>query len=225
MRVLIVEDEKLLAETLGDILSQENYVTDIAYDGERGLDDALSGIYDAMILDVMLPRLDGFEVLRRLRGEGSSLPVVMLTARGELAERVRGLNLGADYYLRKPFENAELLACLGAVIRRQGEILPEKLPFGDLELTPSACELRRGEHVLSLSAKETEIMRLLLCNRGQYLPKETLLLKVWGYESDAGDNNVEAYISFLRKKLALLGSHVRLSVQRKVGYRLEAGET
>lgn len=225
MRVLIVEDEKLLAETLGDILSQENYAADIAYDGERGLDDALSGIYDAMILDVMLPKLDGFEVLRRLRGEGSSLPVVMLTARGELADRVRGLNLGADYYLRKPFENAELLACLRAVIRRQGEILPEKLSFGDLELTPSACELCRGERVLSLSAKETEIMRLLLCNRGQYLPKETLLLKVWGYESDAGDNNVEAYISFLRKKLALLGSHVRLSVQRKVGYRLEAGET
>jgi len=221
MRILIVEDEKLLAETLADILAQENYTCDISRDGESGLDNARSGIYDGIILDVMLPKLDGVTLLRRLRGEGNDTPVLMLTARGELSDRVGGLDAGADYYLTKPFENAELLACLRAVTRRQGEIVPETLTFGDLSLTPSACELRRGDNALTLSAKELEVMRLLMRNVGRYLPKETILLKVWGYESDAVDNTVEAYISFLRKKLTLLGSHVRLAVHRRVGYRLE----
>jgi two-component system response regulator ArlR len=223
MRILIVEDETLLAETLADILSQAGYVADIASDGETGLDDARSGIYDAIVLDVMLPKLNGFELLRRLRGEKNSTPVMMLTARGELEDRVHGLEWGADYYLTKPFENAEFLACLKAVIRRQGKIVPEAIRFGDLELTPSACRLCCGGRELILNPKETEIMRLLMLNSSQYLPKETVLLKVWGYESEAVDNNVEAYISFLRKKLAILQSSVTLTVMRRVGYRLEAG--
>lgn len=221
MRILIVEDERLLAETLADILTQAHYMADVSYDGESGLDNAQSGIYDAIVLDVMLPKLNGFELLRRLRGGGDHTPVLMLTARGELCDRVYGLNQGADYYLTKPFENAELLACLGAITRRQKDILPETLHFGDLELTPSACKLQCGEHALTLNAKETEIMRLLMLNIGRYLPKETLLTKVWGFESGAVDNNVEAYISFLRKKLALLRSSASLCVQRNVGYRLE----
>lgn len=221
MRILIVEDERLLAETLADILTQAHYIVDVSYDGESGLDNARSGIYDAVVLDVMLPKLDGFAVLRRLREERNAAPVLLLTARGGLHDRVYGLRQGADYYLTKPFENAELLACLGAITRRQREIVPETLRFGDLELTPSACRLQRGEAVLSLNAKETEILRLLMRNSGQYLPKETLLTKVWGFESGAVDNNVEAYISFLRKKLALLQSKVSLRVQRNVGYRLE----
>ena len=221
MRILIVEDERLLAETLADILTQAHYIVDVSYDGESGLDNARSGIYDAVVLDVMLPKLDGFAVLRRLREERNAAPVLLLTARGGLHDRVYGLRQGADYYLTKPFENAELLACLEAITRRQREIVPETLRFGDLELTPSACRLQRGEAVLSLNAKETEILRLLMRNSGQYLPKETLLTKVWGFESGAVDNNVEAYISFLRKKLALLQSKVSLRVQRKVGYRLE----
>ncbi|MCI9678130.1 MAG: response regulator transcription factor [Oscillospiraceae bacterium] len=221
MRILIVEDERLLAETLADILTQAHYIVDVSYDGESGLDNARSGIYDAVVLDVMLPKLDGFAVLRRLREERNAAPVLLLTARGGLHDRVYGLRQGADYYLTKPFENAELLACLEAITRRQREIVPETLRFGDLELTPSACRLQRGEAVLSLNAKETEILRLLMRNSGQYLPKETLLTKVWGFESGAVDNNVEAYISFLRKKLALLQSKVSLRVQRNVGYRLE----
>ena len=221
MRILIVEDERLLAETLADILTQAHYIVDVSYDGESGLDNARSGIYDAVVLDVMLPKLDGYAVLRRLREERNAAPVLLLTARGGLHDRVYGLRQGADYYLTKPFENAELLACLEAITRRQREIVPETLRFGDLELTPSACRLQRGEAVLSLNAKETEILRLLMRNSGQYLPKETLLTKVWGFESGAVDNNVEAYISFLRKKLALLQSRVGLRVQRNVGYRLE----
>ena len=202
-------------------MTQAHYIVDVSYDGESGLDNARSGIYDAVVLDVMLPKLDGFAVLRRLREERNAAPVLLLTARGGLHDRVYGLRQGADYYLTKPFENAELLACLEAITRRQREIVPETLRFGDLELTPSACRLQRGEAVLSLNAKETEILRLLMRNSGQYLPKETLLTKVWGFESGAVDNNVEAYISFLRKKLALLQSKVSLRVQRNVGYRLE----
>ncbi len=221
MRILIVEDERLLAETLADILEQGNYIVDISNDGESGLDNALSGIYDAIILDVMLPKLNGFELLKRLRSSGDDTPVLMLTAKSDLEDRVYGLNQGADYYLTKPFENVELLACIGAITRRKSEIVPDTLKFGDLKLTPSACELRCGTNALQLNAKEMEIMRLLLMNTQQYISKEMLLLKVWGYESDASDNNVEAYVSFLRKKLRLLGSSVNLTVQRKIGYRLE----
>lgn len=221
MRILIVEDDVRLAGTLADIISENGDMADIAYDGESGLDNALSGIYDALVLDVMLPKMDGFELLMQLRKKNERLPVLMLTARAELDDRVRGLDLGADYYLTKPFENAEFLACLRAVLRRQGELAPEQIHFGDLTLIPQACELRKGERVLSLNAKELELMRLLMLNSNQILPKETLLVRVWGYDTQAGDNNVEAYISFLRKKLTLLGSSVSISVIRRVGYRLE----
>lgn len=221
MRILIVEDDMRLAGTLADIISENGDMADIAYDGESGLDNALSGIYDALVLDVMLPKMDGFELLLRLRKKNERIPVLMLTAKSELDDRVRGLDLGADYYLTKPFENAEFLACLRAVLRRQGELAPEQIHFGDLTLIPQACELRKGELVLSLNAKELELMRLLMLNSNQILPKETLLVRVWGYDTQAGDNNVEAYISFLRKKLTLLGSSVSISVIRRVGYRLE----
>lgn len=221
MRILIIEDEVRLAGTLADMAGEDGYTTDVVNDGETGLDSALSGIYDAIVLDVMLPRLDGFEVLKRMRQEGIQTPVLMLTAKSDLVDRVHGLDLGADYYLTKPFENAEFLACLRAVLRRQGDITPESLHFGDLTLTPSRGSLRCHERVLTLSARELELMRLLMLNQNAILPKETLLVKVWGYDTDAGDNNVEAYISFLRKKLQLLRSTVTLNVVRRLGYRLE----
>lgn len=221
MRILIIEDEVRLAATLADMIADAGDSADIAHDGEAGLDCALTGIYDAIVLDVMLPRLDGFEVLVRLRAQGVHTPVLMLTARSELEDRVRGLNLGADYYLTKPFENAEFLACVRAVARRQGDIVPDELHFGDLTLTPSRRELRCGERTLTLNVKELEVLRLLMRNARQITPKETLLLKVWGYDSTAVDNNVEAYISFLRKKLALLSSRVVISVVRRLGYQLE----
>lgn len=224
MRILVVEDEKFLAETLSDILTQAHYIVDVSHDGESGLDNARSGIYDAIVLDVMLPKRDGFALLRSLRSERNFTPVLMLTAKGGLCDRVYGLNEGADYYLTKPFDNAELLACLRAITRRQKDILPETLRFGDLELTAAACKLQCGGNVLRLNAKEAEIMRLLMLNTAQYISKEALLVKVWGFESGAVGNNVEAYISFLRKKLSLLGSAVSLCVQRNVGYRLEEGQ-
>ncbi|HNW86413.1 MAG TPA: response regulator transcription factor [Candidatus Limiplasma sp.] len=221
MRILIIEDEVRLAGTLADMVGEDNYTADVAHDGESGLDSALSDIYDAIVLDVMLPKLDGFEVLKRLRQAGIHTPVLMLTAKSDLIDRVHGLDLGADYYLTKPFENAEFLACLRAILRRQGDITPERIVYGDLTLTPSMGALRCGERALTLSARELEIMRLLMLNHNTILPKETLLVKVWGYDSDAGDNNVEAYISFIRKKLSLLRSTVTLNVVRRLGYRLE----
>ncbi|MCE5343475.1 MAG: response regulator transcription factor [Eubacteriales bacterium] len=221
MRILIIEDEVRLAGTLADMAGEDGYTADVAHDGEAGLDSALSGIYDAIVLDVMLPKLDGFEVLKRFRRDGIQTPVLMLTAKADLIDRVHGLDLGADYYLTKPFENAEFLACLRAVIRRQGEITPERLVFGDLVLVPSMSALRCRERTLTLSARELEIMRLLIVNQNNILSKETLLVKVWGYDTEASDNNVEAYISFLRKKLSLLRSTVTLSVVRRLGYRLE----
>lgn len=221
MRILIIEDEVRLAGTLADMIAESGDTADIAHDGETGLDNALTGIYDALVLDVMLPRLDGFEVLMRLRAQGVKTPVLLLTARADVDDRVHGLNLGADYYLTKPFENAEFLACLRAILRRQGEIVPDSLSYGDLLLTPSRRELRCGDQALSLNVKELEILRLLILNARQITPKETLLLKVWGYDSGAVDNNVEAYISFLRKKLILLGSRVGISVVRRLGYQLE----
>lgn len=221
MRILIVEDEPRLANTLADLIADAGDLADVSNDGEDGLDNAMSGIYDAIVLDVMLPKLDGFTLLSRLRSAKIHTPVLMLTAKSELSDRVRGLDSGADYYLTKPFENAEFLACLRAVLRRPGEWMPDTVSFGDLLLTPSLRELRRGENSIQLSAKELEVMRLLMVNGRANLSKETILLKVWGYDSDAGDNNVEAYISFLRKKLHLLGSSVSLVSVRMVGYHLE----
>jgi len=221
MRILIVEDEVRLARTLADMIAQDGYTADLAYDGASGLDSALTGIYDAIVLDVMLPKRNGFEMLQQMRAEGIGTPVLMLTAKADLADRVQGLDLGADYYLTKPFENAEFRACLRAILRRQSEIIPEHITFGDLVLIPSSSELTCKKQTLSLSAREMEILRLLMLNHQSICPKETLLVKVWGYDTDAGDNNVEAYISFLRKKLSLLGSTVEIRVVRRLGYRLE----
>lgn len=224
MRILIIEDEERLAGTLADMISESGDTPDVAYNGEAGLDNALTGIYDAIVLDVMLPGLNGFQVLERLRRAGVTTPVMMLSARADLSDRVRGLDLGADYYLTKPFENAEFLACLRAVLRRQSDLIPRSLTFGDLTLTPSSRELRCHDQNLLLNAKELEILRLLILNQKQITSKETLLLKVWGYDSEAVDNNVEAYISFLRKKLSALDSQVSIGVIRRLGYQLEVKE-
>ena len=222
MRVLIVEDEVRLASTLQDLLDMNGYTADVCHDGESGLDNALSGIYDVVLLDVMLPKMDGFTVLRNLRSAGSSVPVLMLTARSELGDRVEGLDCGADYYLTKPFEPKELLACIRALTRRQPELRSsDAAEFGDLKLDKNAFTLSCGDRQLRLSRKEFDMMELLMRNRDMVLTKETLLLKIWGYESDAEDNNVEVYVSFLRKKLDHLHSKVKIKTIRMVGYCLE----
>ena len=222
MRVLIVEDEVRLASTLQDLLELNGYTADVCYDGEAGLDNALSAIYDVILLDVMLPKLDGFTVLRRLRAEGNATPVLMLTARSELSDRVEGLDCGADYYLTKPFEPKELLACIRALTRRQPELRnTDVLEYGDLKLMKNSFTLSCGDRSLRLSRKEFDMMELLMLNRELVITKENLLLKIWGYESDAEDNNVEVYVSFLRKKLEHLHSTVKIKTIRMVGYCLE----
>lgn len=221
MRILIVEDEKRLAETLADLIEDAGYYTDIADNGLDGLELSKSGIYDAVVLDVMLPRLDGYQLLERLRKNRIMTPILMLTAKSELSDRVRGLDAGADYYLTKPFENEEFLACLRTVLRRQADIIPDTSSIGDLTLNPSVSKLCCNGCCVSLSAKELELMRLLIQNHTQFLSKETLFLKVWGYDSNVNANSVEAYISFLRKKLVLLKSSVSIAVVRNIGYRLE----
>ena len=223
MRVLVVEDEVRLAATLQDLLEMNGYTADVCHDGETGLDNALSAIYDVIVLDVMLPRLDGFTVLRRLRAAGNPTPVLMLTARSELSDRVKGLDAGADYYLTKPFEPKELLACIRALTRRQPELRQtDTLACGDLRLERSTFSLSCGERSVRLSRKEFDMMEMLMLNQRMVVTKENLLLKVWGYESDAEDNNVEVYISFLRKKLEHLRSQVKIRTIRMVGYCLEA---
>lgn len=221
MRILVIEDEERLSSTLSDMLEEAGFSVDCSYDGEDGFLLAKSGIYDAVVLDVMLPGMDGCQIVETLRENGIMTPVLMLTARSELKDRVRGLNAGADYYLTKPFENLEFFACLHAVLRRKSDILPDSYLFEDLILTPSSSELSCGGASVALSAKELELMRLLIQNSSQFLSKEMLLLRVWGYDSNVNSNSVEAYISFLRKKLNLLKSRVRIHVVRNIGYRLE----
>ena len=222
MRVLIVEDEVRLAATLQDLLEMDGFTADVCHDGESGLDNALTGIYDVILLDVMLPKMDGFTVLRRLRAEGNATPVLMLTARSEITDKVTGLDSGADYYLTKPFEPRELLACVRALTRRQPELRStDQLRCGDLTLEKGTFTLSCGERSVRLSRKEYDMMELLMLNQKVVITKEKLLVKIWGYESDAEDNNVEVYVSFLRKKLEHLHSQVRIKTIRMVGYCLE----
>jgi len=225
MRVLVIEDEVRLAGTLRDLLEMNGYTADICHDGEAGLDNALTDIYDVILLDVMLPKMDGFTVLRRLREAGKAVPVLMLTARSEVSDKVEGLDRGADYYLTKPFDPKELLACIRALTRRQPELRnTDVLEFGGVRLDKSSFTLSCGERSVRLSRKEFDICELLMLNRELVLTKESLLLKIWGYESDAEDNNVEVYISFLRKKLAHIHARVRIRTIRMVGYCLEKTE-
>lgn len=222
MQVLIVEDEVRLADALGQICREQHYQTDVVYTGDDGLAYAESGLYDVMVLDVMLPGLNGFEVVRAMRRRRIATPVLLLTARDDVRDKVTGLDCGADDYMTKPFAPEELLARLRALTRRQGEVQLEELRCLDLVLNLSTYSLSRGERQVHLGLKEFEVLRLLMAQPGAVVPKETLLSRVWGVESDAEDNNVEAYISFLRKKLHFLGSKAGIYTQRKVGYRLEA---
>ena len=223
MRVLLVEDEKALAAAVKKVLGGSQIVTDTEHTGTRGLDAALSGIYDAIILDVMLPGMDGFSILRAMRQEGVKTPVLMLTARAGVEDRIQGLELGADYYLPKPFEMAELLACLHAITRRTETQLRQELTFGDVELVQERALMRcktTGQEV-RLGAKEYQLAEILFRSPRQILPKATLTERVWGYDSEAEYNSLEVYISFVRKKLSFVGSRLKIKASRGVGYSLE----
>lgn len=221
MQVLIVEDEKNLALALAQIMKEQKFQTTIAYDGEDGLSYATSGIFDIMILDVMLPKRNGFELVKEVRAQHIETPILMLTALDEIPDKVRGLNNGADDYMTKPFAPAELLARIHALTRRKGEVVLDELTYGDLVLQLATCELYVKEKHIRLGFKEFEIMKLLMSRPTMILSKEELINQVWGSESEAVDNNVEAYISFLRKKLFYLGSRMSIKAMRRLGYRLE----
>ena len=223
MRILLVEDEKPLSAAIVKMLEQEHFALDAAYTGPDGLDCALSGIYDAIVLDVMLPGMDGFAVLRALRQQGVSTPVLMLTARGGVQDRVQGLNLGADYYLPKPFERSELVACLNAITRRKDQPPVRELALGDVRLNPEDAMLSCTDNGKSvrLAAKEYQLMELFLRNPHQLLPKETILERVRGFDNEAEYNNLSVYLTFLRRKLAFVGAHVEIRASRGLGYMLE----
>ena len=221
MKILIIEDEVLLADSLKELMIQKGYEADTAYDGITGEEYAELGIYDLIILDVMLPGMDGYEVAKRLRMKHLGTPILMLTARSELEDRVEGLNSGADYYLTKPFDTRELMACVHALLRRQGSQVDE-LSFGNTTLDLSSAVLASGEKEIRLSAREFEVLKLLLQYGEKNVTKEFILEKVWGYDSEAVENHVEVYIGFLRKKLKSIGSDIRIEAIRRLGYHLEA---
>ena len=223
MRVLLVEDERNLSAAICKLLEKERITTDPVYTGDDGLDWALSTEYDAIILDVMLPGMDGFSVLRELRKQKVSTPVLMLTARTSLEDRLTGLDSGADYYLPKPFESAELISCLHAITRRGSSAPVMSLDCGDITLDPKDCRLKNTENAqeVRLGAKEYQLMELFLRNPAQILAKEMIQDRVWGLESEAEYNNLEVYVSFLRKKLGFIGSRMKIRATRGVGYSLE----
>lgn len=226
MRLLIVEDEVRLADTLRQLLHRQGYTADVCYDGVSGLDNAMTGIYDLVVLDVMLPGMNGFQVVQKLRAANVAVPVLMLTAKSSLDDRVHGLDCGADYYLTKPFEPEELLACVRTLLRRGGGQLQEDtaLTWGDLSLERATFTLGCGGREVRLSRREYDLMELLVRNGSQVVTKEQLLVKVWGYDSQAEDNNVEVYISFLRRKLTHLHSQVKIKTLRMLGYCLTQDE-
>jgi DNA-binding response OmpR family regulator len=222
MRILLVEDELHLAEALTQILKKNNFTVDSVYDGESGLDNALSNIYDLIVLDIMLPKMDGISILRNIRKEGIATPVILLTARGEVSDKVIGLDSGADDYLAKPFATEELLARIRALSRRKGEVLADNtLKFGDIELNPSILKLSKGISDVKLILKESELLELLILRRNAVTSKELIIEKLWGFDAEIEHNHVEVYVSFLRKKLSFLESEVTINTIRGVGYILE----
>ena len=221
MKILLVEDERYMAEALEQVLKKNNYSVCTMRDGEAGLLEGLSDVYDIIILDIMLPKRDGLSVLKALRNEGIATPVLLLTAKGDTNDKVQGLDSGADDYLPKPFEMQELLARLRALGRRKGELAADGLlRFEDLTLDPNALLLFGPKGQLHLTLKECQVMELFLWHKGAIITKDSIIERLWGYESDAQDNHAEVYISFLRKKIGHIGANAAIRTLRGVGYTL-----
>ena len=223
MKILIIEDEYGLADAISEILKNENFVTTIVTDGEEGEYEALSGIYDLILLDVMLPKKDGFEILKSIRNEKIKTPVIMLTAKSEIDDKLQGLEHGADDYITKPFHMRELLARIKAVLKRTNNLEELNiLEFNGLKLNLDTCQMSCKDNFITINGKEMELLQLLIVNKNQVLNRELITSKIWGYDSDAEYNNVEVYISFIRKKLKLLNANVKIKSVRGIGYKLEA---
>lgn len=221
MNVLVIEDERNLADAIVKILEDEGYNAEATYDGKAGLTCAKSGLYDAIVLDVMLPAMSGYDVVNQMRHAGVSTPVLMLTARTSTEDKVRGLDSGADDYMTKPFEAPELLARLRALTRRRGDVLIDEIKFADVSLDLNTHDLACGEKSVHLSGKEFEVMSILMGSNSRVVSKQDLLTRVWGVDGETSENSVEAYVSFLRKKLTHIGSKVQITTLRMLGYRLE----
>ena len=222
MKLLLVEDEKQLSEALQQILIKNKYTVDAVYNGDEGLDYALSDVYDVIILDIMLPKLNGIEILKMIRKRKISTPVILLTAKGSVEDRILGLDSGADDYLPKPFSPDELLARLRALTRRNGDFINENiLKFSDIKLNLSTYDMEVNDNSITLTQKEFEIVKYFMQRPKLVVSKDDLITKLWGFDSDIEHNNIEVYISFLRKKLAYVESNVKITTIRRVGYRLE----
>lgn len=224
MRLLLAEDEIELAKALGVILRHSNYSVDTVHNGEDALCYLESGNYDGAILDIMMPKLDGMSVLRRIRSEGNSIPVLILTAKSDIDDRVEGLDAGADDYLTKPFAMKELLARVRAMLRRRTESVDTQLTFGDITLTPSTCMLSCGEQEVRLTNKEFQMLEMLISAEGGIISVDKFMDKIWGYDSETEQNVVWVYVSYLRRKLTGIGSSVIIKAHRNLGYSLEAGK-
>jgi len=220
MKILVIEDEKLLADSIQKMLEQKGFQVECVYDGETGKEYAQLGIYDLLILDVMMPKMDGYEVAREVRMHRCNTPILMLTARSDVADRIAGLNAGADYYLTKPFDSRELLASINALLRRQAGQVNEMV-FGNTALDLGTGMLLAGGKAVRLSAKEFDVMRLLLQAGKRNLSKSAILSHIWGLESNAVENHVEVYVAILRKRLSSIGSDVKIVSIRGLGYHLE----
>ncbi len=220
MKILLVDDERQLTDALSVILKKNNYSVDCAYNGVDGLDYALSGIYDLIILDIMMPEIDGISLLKTLRAKKIDTPVLMLSAKSELSDKIQGLNLGADDYMTKPFNTDELLARIRALLRRKEKFVSDILSFGDILLDRDTVELVKEQKRIALGKKEFQILEMLILNAGKSIEKEKFIEKIWGYDTDAEYNTIEVYISFLRKKLNAVGAKTEIKSIRGVGYTI-----
>ena len=225
MHILIVEDEKRLAEALSHILHEQKYMVDVVHDGEEGLSYGESGIYDCIILDVMLPSMNGFDVCFELRKRRITTPVLMLTAKDSISDKVKGLDAGADDYMTKPFSPDELLARLRVLTRRRGEVILDEIKFCDitLHLDQSKLSCSKSNKSIHLNFKECEMLKMFLSKPEVIISKQDIIAKIWGYDSEAVDNNVEAYVSFIRKKLTFVESSVEIVSAKKLGYKITTG--
>ena len=222
MRVLLIEDELHLSEAIAHLLKKNNYTVDAVYDGLDGYDYIMSDIYDIVILDVMLPSMNGFEVLQKVRGENITVPIIMLTARSQVEDKISGLDYGADDYLTKPFVMDELMARLRALGRRKNKQIEKNiLSLGDVNFDKDNLKLYAKDKSVYLTHLESELFQLFVSRKEMITSKEMIIIKLWGYDSDAEDNNAEVYVSFLRKKLRYVSAAVNIKTTRGVGYSLE----
>jgi len=220
MRILIVDDEKQLTSALATLLKKKNFSVDCAHNGEDGVDYALTGVYDVIVLDVMMPIMDGLSVLKIIRQHKINTPVIILSAKGETVDKINGLNIGADDYLAKPFDIDELIARIKALTRRKAEFTGDELKFNDIVLDRNSFSLSCGNKSIKIGKKEFQLLETLILNSGKSLDKERLIEKIWGYDNEAEYNTIEVYVSFIRKKLLAIGSKTEIKSIRGIGYIL-----